>query len=364
MTEQANNLTETDEGNLEQFLAEEAGIIRILARQHLVHGVIEIGKHFNSVQARLSREKGGEGKFRQWLKQEFPSWTKSSVYRFMDVYKLSLQCPNLGHWELFDVSGLYCLAAPSTPEAARAEILGRVEAGDRLPHREVKALIAAHTSRQSENRNPVSAQEPLPEPNQASERIPEPVKVSPSADPGLRSASHPAPRPASPVLEPISKASPQEELARPVQDPEPTLAEAIRERDTLRKQVEQLQVQLTGAREEIQSLYEQLAETRKERDVALQDLQEVQLWRKTDEEPEAQKLQETLNLIHAAFVDGKEPQAELNQAPEHVPETVKVPWQNLSLIAKSNQDPEHIKCVLHQDPKLMICSLILTLAKN
>ena len=76
------------------------------------------------------------------------------------------------------------------------------------------------------------------------------------------------------------------------------------------------------------------------------------------------KDKELQNLIHAAFVDGKEPQAELNQAPEHVPETVKVPWQNLSLIAKSNQDPEHIKCVLHQDPKLMICSLILTLAKN
>jgi hypothetical protein len=191
MTEQANNLTETDEGNLEQFIAEKAGTIRILARQHLVHGVIEIGKHFNSVQARLSREKGGEGKFGQWLKQEFPSWTKSSAYRFMDVYKLSLQFPNLGHWELFDVSGLYCLAAPSTPEAARAEIFGRIEAGDRLPHREVKALIAAHTSkpRQSENRNPVPAQEPLPEPNQASEHIP--GKVSPSADPGPKSASHP-----------------------------------------------------------------------------------------------------------------------------------------------------------------------------
>ena len=35
MIEQANNLTETDEGNLEQFLAEKAGMIQIVARQRI-----------------------------------------------------------------------------------------------------------------------------------------------------------------------------------------------------------------------------------------------------------------------------------------------------------------------------------------
>jgi hypothetical protein len=61
--------------------------------------------------------------------------------------------------------------------------------------------------------------------------------------------------------------------------------------------------------------------------------------------------EETLNLIHAAFFDGKEPQTELSQAPEHGPEAVRVPCENLSLIAKSNQALEHIKSVLHQGPK-------------
>jgi hypothetical protein len=55
--------------------------------------------------------------------------------------------------------------------------------------------------------------------------------------------------------------------------------------------------------------------------------------------PEAQKSQEN---IHTGFFDKREPQAESNQAPEHVPEAVKVSCENLSLIAKSNQAPEHI----------------------
>ena len=89
---------------------------------------------------------------------------------------------------------------------------------------------------------------------------------------------------------------------------------------------------------------------------SVRDLSKKERRRKTDEGcepwgPEPQKIHETFNLIHAAFFDGKEPQTELSQAPEHVPEAVRVPCENLSLIAKSNQALEHIKSVLHQGPK-------------
>jgi hypothetical protein len=39
---------------------------------------------------------------------------------------------------------LYLLAAPSTPDTAREEVVDRVTAGERLHGDEVRAIIAAH----------------------------------------------------------------------------------------------------------------------------------------------------------------------------------------------------------------------------
>jgi hypothetical protein len=40
------------------------------------------------------------------------------------------------------VSGLYLLAAPSTPEAAREEVITRAETGDQLTHQQIKTIVA------------------------------------------------------------------------------------------------------------------------------------------------------------------------------------------------------------------------------
>jgi hypothetical protein len=132
-----------------------------------------------------------------------------------------------------------------------------------------------------------------------------------------------------------------------------------------KEKIQDLERKLAKSKKTIRNLKWQLVERDATINFLKTELEKARIWgkspkelrRKIDEEcepwwgPGAQTLQETINLMHAAFFDGKEPQAELNRAPEHVPEAVEVSCENISLIAKSNQTPEHMKFVLGQGPK-------------
>ena len=59
-----------------------------------------------------------------WLEREF-GWEETTALRFMCVHELAIKSGNLQDLEL-PVSGLYLLAAPSTPEEARAAVVERV----------------------------------------------------------------------------------------------------------------------------------------------------------------------------------------------------------------------------------------------
>jgi hypothetical protein len=65
------------------------------------------------------------------------------------------------------VSGLYLLAAPTTPEAARAEVIKRAKAGERLRHSDVTTIVdrtkgkKAHVDR-TKGKQPASGTEPAP----------------------------------------------------------------------------------------------------------------------------------------------------------------------------------------------------------
>jgi len=79
--------------------------------------------------------------FLAWIRAEF-EWSQSSAYRFMDVTRAF---PNLGRHEgaeLIDVSALYLLARPSTPEPVREAALERAAAGERVSHAAVKDQLA------------------------------------------------------------------------------------------------------------------------------------------------------------------------------------------------------------------------------
>ena len=104
-------------------LTEHAVVIRRLGRR-IVADVIEIGRRL--VDCRDNHLEHGE--WLPWLKREF-DWSRQTADRFIHMFQASGKLPNLSNLNVL-LSGLYLLAAPSTPEAAKIEIVERVEAGE------------------------------------------------------------------------------------------------------------------------------------------------------------------------------------------------------------------------------------------
>jgi hypothetical protein len=114
-------------------LAEHAAVIRALGRR-VVGDVIEIGRRLIDAKALC----GDHGSWLPWLKREF-GWTEQTALNFMRVADpdkskkfLDMDVP---------MSGLYLLAAPSTPPAVVGAIAAKPK-GKTIPLAEVKAMIA------------------------------------------------------------------------------------------------------------------------------------------------------------------------------------------------------------------------------
>src|SRR5262249_172303 len=80
----------------------------------------------------------GHGNWLPWLNREF-GWTDDTALNFMRVYELS-KSRNFRDLSL-PLSALYLLAAPSTPQEARDEIIERAQAGETIPVAEAKGII-------------------------------------------------------------------------------------------------------------------------------------------------------------------------------------------------------------------------------
>jgi hypothetical protein len=99
--------------------------------------IFEIGERLVDVRSRLSAES-----FSSWLRAEF-DLGRSMAYNFIGVYERFSDRPNFGQLDIA-ASALYLLAAPSTPDEARAEALERAESGERIGHKEAKQIVAEH----------------------------------------------------------------------------------------------------------------------------------------------------------------------------------------------------------------------------
>src|SRR4051812_34304447 len=139
------------------ILAGHAAEIRRLGKR-VVADVIEIGKLLGE-----AKRIAGYGNFLPWLDREF-RWTEMTATRFINVYEMS-KSNNLLDLEL-PLSGLYLLAAPSTPAEARDQIIERAQTGESIPIAEVKHTIEKAKGRQqpsSKTRNPTTkAAKPKP----------------------------------------------------------------------------------------------------------------------------------------------------------------------------------------------------------
>jgi hypothetical protein len=127
------------------ILAEHAAEIRRLGKR-VVEDVIEIGRLLTE-----AKEIAGHGNWLPWLEREF-KWTEMSATRFMNVYEMS-QSNNLLDLEL-PISGLYLLAAPSTPQGARDEIIDRARAGETIPVAKTKRIIERAKDQQQPRKRP------------------------------------------------------------------------------------------------------------------------------------------------------------------------------------------------------------------
>jgi hypothetical protein len=117
----------------QEVLAENADAIRKL-RKRAIGDVIEIGRRLTEM-----KEICGHGNWLPWLQREF-GWTNRDALNCMRVYELSLKFENFSDLRI-PVSGLYLLAAPSTPPQIVDQMIARAKTGERLAHAEIKGKI-------------------------------------------------------------------------------------------------------------------------------------------------------------------------------------------------------------------------------
>ncbi len=104
--------------------------------QQTAQNIIDIGQKLIEVKQQL-----GHGNFRNWLKVEF-EWGVWTAAKFMQVAK-KFECVNFTHLDVA-ASALYLLAAPSTPDIAREELLELATQGEAISHNKAKTIVAQY----------------------------------------------------------------------------------------------------------------------------------------------------------------------------------------------------------------------------
>ncbi len=113
--------------------------------------IIEIGQKLIEVKGRLPH-----GSFGDWLESEF-EWKERAAQNFMRVAE-RFKTANFADMNIAP-SALYLLAAPSTPEPVRQEVIQRAQSGERITHKTAKTIINEHKEQPS---NPDSEPPPTP----------------------------------------------------------------------------------------------------------------------------------------------------------------------------------------------------------
>jgi Protein of unknown function (DUF3102) len=127
-----------DYGQLEPTVQQTAreAVSRIKAHGKLAaQSIVAIGAELAKVKTAI-----GHGNYLTWLAAEF-GWSERQAQRFVSVHESFGKSDNLADLGTVDVSALYLLAAPSTPEPVREAALEKAAAGERVTHGAVKALL-------------------------------------------------------------------------------------------------------------------------------------------------------------------------------------------------------------------------------
>jgi hypothetical protein len=121
-------------------LKQHAEAIKLLAKR-VCRDIVEIGYHLTKAQ-----ELAGHGKWLRWLDQEF-GWSEQTARNYMRVYELAQKSTTVVDLNL-PLRALYVLAAPSTPESVREEIIGRAASGEKISYEQVGQEVAEARARE------------------------------------------------------------------------------------------------------------------------------------------------------------------------------------------------------------------------
>jgi hypothetical protein len=118
-----------------------ASTARAAASKIKLHGKV-VAQNIVAIGAELANVKAaiGHGHYLPWLSAEL-GLSERQAQRFVAVYENFGKSDNVSDLGAVDVSALYLLAAPSTPEPVREAALSKAAAGERVTHRVVKNLL-------------------------------------------------------------------------------------------------------------------------------------------------------------------------------------------------------------------------------
>ena len=131
-----------------QRISEIKGLMRLTAEN-----IINIGQKLTEVKEQL-----GHGSFQNWLQREF-EWSEQTARQFMQVYRWSKTVENKNFvFSQMATSALYLLAAPSTPNEVREEVMNLVEEGEKISYTQAKDIIQRHKTTASLEATEVDAE--------------------------------------------------------------------------------------------------------------------------------------------------------------------------------------------------------------
>jgi hypothetical protein len=145
---------------IERELSAHANQIRKLSKR-IVSDAIAIGRHLID-----AKRLAGHGCYLKWLDREF-GWSERTALNLIWLAEADGKSAKFANLNL-PVSAMYLLAAPSTPDKARDEIIRRVEGGGVVSFKEAKKTVAkARTELEATGEIPHLEQPTKSDPNPA-----------------------------------------------------------------------------------------------------------------------------------------------------------------------------------------------------
>jgi len=144
-------MTEIIPASVQAVLDEHVPVIRRNAKR-IIDDAFDIGRRLAEVKGLL-----GRATFLPWLEREF-KWSEDTAERLIALHVLQRRIPEVADVSL-PITGLYLLAAPSTPPGMAEAFIAKSKGGERVSVAEIKAATVSARVRKPQLPSHVPTQE-------------------------------------------------------------------------------------------------------------------------------------------------------------------------------------------------------------